>query len=169
MDRVDAPAEQMTPATDAAADSHQVPQSIDILKIMQSIPHRYPFLLIDKMVEIHAGQSAIGIKNVTVNEPFFQGHFPSHPVMPGVLIVEAMAQTAATLVVMTLGKAFEGKLVYFMTIENAKFRRPVGPGDQLRIHVDKERSRANVWRFKGVARVDDVAVAEATFSAMIMG
>ncbi|AAW61560.1 MULTISPECIES: 3-hydroxyacyl-ACP dehydratase FabZ [Gluconobacter] len=169
MDRVDAPAEQMTPATDAAADSHQVPQSIDILKIMQSIPHRYPFLLIDKMVEIHAGQSAIGIKNVTVNEPFFQGHFPSHPVMPGVLIVEAMAQTAATLVVMTLGKAFEGKLVYFMTIENAKFRRPVGPGDQLRIHVDKERSRANVWKFKGVARVDDVAVAEATFSAMIMG
>ncbi|MBF0849625.1 MAG: 3-hydroxyacyl-ACP dehydratase FabZ [Gluconobacter potus] len=159
----------MTPATDAAADSHQVPQSIDILKIMQSIPHRYPFLLIDKMVEIHAGQSAIGIKNVTVNEPFFQGHFPSHPVMPGVLIVEAMAQTAATLVVMTLGKAFEGKLVYFMTIENAKFRRPVGPGDQLRIHVDKERSRANVWKFKGVARVDDVAVAEATFSAMIMG
>ncbi|WP_371818918.1 3-hydroxyacyl-ACP dehydratase FabZ [Gluconobacter sp. P1C6_b] len=169
MDRVDAPAEQMTPATDAAAESHQVPQSIDILKIMQSIPHRYPFLLIDKMVEIHAGQSAIGIKNVTVNEPFFQGHFPSHPVMPGVLIVEAMAQTAATLVVMTLGKAFEGKLVYFMTIENAKFRRPVGPGDQLRIHVDKERSRANVWKFKGVARVDDVAVAEATFSAMIMG
>lgn len=169
MDRVDAPAEQMTPATDAAADSHQVPQSIDILKIMQSIPHRYPFLLIDKMVEIHAGQSAIGIKNVTVNEPFFQGHFPSHPVMPGVLIVEAMAQTAATLVVMTLGKAFEGKLVYFMTIENAKFRRPVGPGDQLRIHVDKERSRANVWKFKGVARVDDVTVAEATFSAMIMG
>ncbi|GEM17399.1 (3R)-hydroxymyristoyl-ACP dehydratase [Gluconobacter oxydans NBRC 3293] len=166
---MDAPAEQMTPATDAAADSHQVPQSIDILKIMQSIPHRYPFLLIDKMVEIHAGQSAIGIKNVTVNEPFFQGHFPSHPVMPGVLIVEAMAQTAATLVVMTLGKAFEGKLVYFMTIENAKFRRPVGPGDQLRIHVDKERSRANVWKFKGVARVDDVAVAEATFSAMIMG
>ena len=169
MDRVDAPAEQMTPATDAAAESHQVPQSIDILKIMQSIPHRYPFLLIDKMVEIHAGQSAIGIKNVTVNEPFFQGHFPSHPVMPGVLIVEAMAQTAATLVVMTLGKAFEGKLVYFMTIENAKFRRPVGPGAQLRIHVDKERSRANVWKFKGVARVDDVAVAEATFSAMIMG
>lgn len=104
MDRVDAPAEQMTPATDAAAAGHQLPQSIDILKIMQSIPHRYPFLLIDKMVEIHAGQSAIGIKNVTVNEPFFQGHFPSHPVMPGVLIVEAMAQTAATLVVMTLGR-----------------------------------------------------------------
>ncbi|MBS1102622.1 3-hydroxyacyl-ACP dehydratase FabZ [Gluconobacter sp. Dm-62] len=158
----------MTPATDTA-ESHQLPESIDILQIMQSIPHRYPFLLIDKMVEIHAGQSAIGIKNVTVNEPFFQGHFPSHPVMPGVLIVEAMAQTAATLVVMTLGKAFEGKLVYFMTIENAKFRRPVGPGDQLRIHVDKERSRANVWKFKGVARVDGVSVAEATFSAMIMG
>ncbi|MBS1087773.1 3-hydroxyacyl-ACP dehydratase FabZ [Gluconobacter wancherniae] len=159
MDQVEAPAEQ----------AHQVPESIDVLQIMQAIPHRYPFLLIDKMVEIKAGESAIGVKNVTVNEPFFQGHFPARPVMPGVLIVEAMAQTAATLVVLTLGKAFEGKLVYFMTIEGAKFRRPVGPGDQLRIHVVKERSRANVWRFKGVAKVDDVSVAEATFSAMIMG
>ncbi|GBD56398.1 3-hydroxyacyl-ACP dehydratase FabZ [Gluconobacter wancherniae] len=159
MDQVEAPAEQ----------AHQVPESIDVLQIMQAIPHRYPFLLIDKMVEIKAGESAIGVKNVTVNEPFFQGHFPARPVMPGVLIVEAMAQTAATLVVLTLGKAFEGKLVYFMTIEGAKFRRPVGPGDQLRIHVVKERSRANVWRFKGIAKVDDVSVAEATFSAMIMG
>ena len=159
MDQVEAPAEQ----------AHQVPESIDVLQIMQAIPHRYPFLLINKMVEIKAGESAIGVKNVTVNEPFFQGHFPARPVMPGVLIVEAMAQTAATLVVLTLGKAFEGKLVYFMTIEGAKFRRPVGPGDQLRIHVVKERSRANVWRFKGIAKVDDVSVAEATFSAMIMG
>ncbi|QDH16098.1 3-hydroxyacyl-ACP dehydratase FabZ [Oecophyllibacter saccharovorans] len=139
------------------------------MQIMQAIPHRYPFLLIDRVEKIEAGESAVGIKNVTVNEPFFPGHFPGRPVMPGVLIIEAMAQTAATLVVLTLGPAFEGKLVYFMTIEGAKFRRPVVPGDQLRIHVQKERARANVWRFKGVAKVDGVAVAEATFSAMIMG
>ncbi|GBQ06799.1 MULTISPECIES: 3-hydroxyacyl-ACP dehydratase FabZ [Saccharibacter] len=148
--------------------THQVPESVDIQQIMKAIPHRYPFLLVDKMEEIKAAESAVGIKNVTMNEPFFQGHFPSRPVMPGVLIVEAMAQTAATLVVLTLGEAFEGKLVYFMTVENAKFRRPVGPGDQLRIHVKKERARGNVWRFRGVARVDDVSVAEASFSAMIV-
>ncbi len=144
-------------------------EAIDIMRIMSAIPHRYPFLMIDKMVDIKLGESATGIKNVTINEPFFTGHFPAQPVMPGVLIVEAMAQTAATLVVLTLGDAFEGKLVYFMTIEGAKFRRPVGPGDQLHITVVKERARANVWRFKGVARVDGVSVAEATFSAMIMG
>ncbi|CEF42121.1 MULTISPECIES: 3-hydroxyacyl-ACP dehydratase FabZ [Acetobacter] len=147
----------------------QTIDKIDVNRIMQAIPHRYPFLLIDRMVEIVLGEEATGIKNVSVNEPFFQGHFPERPVMPGVLIVEAMAQTAATLVVLTLGKAFEGKLVYFMTIEGAKFRRPVEPGDQLRIHVKKERNRSNVWKFRGVAKVDDVIVAEATFSAMIMG
>lgn len=148
--------------------THQVPESVDIQQIMKAIPHRYPFLLVDKMEEIKAAESAVGIKNVTMNEPFFQGHFPSRPVMPGVLIVEAMAQTAATLVVLTLGDAFEGKLVYFMTVESAKFRRPVGPGDQLRIHVKKERARGNVWRFRGVAKVGDVSVAEASFSAMIV-
>lgn len=142
---------------------------IDVNRIMQAIPHRYPFLLIDRMEDIVLGEEATGIKNVSVNEPFFQGHFPARPVMPGVLLVEAMAQTAATLVVLTLGKDFEGKLVYFMTIEGAKFRRPVEPGDQLRIHVKKERNRSNVWKFRGVAKVDDVIVAEATFSAMIMG
>lgn len=147
----------------------QTIDKIDVNRIMRAIPHRYPFLLIDRMVEIVLGEEATGIKNVSVNEPFFQGHFPERPVMPGVLIVEAMAQTAATLVVLTLGKAFEGKLVYFMTIEGAKFRRPVEPGDQLRIHVKKERNRSNVWKFRGVAKVDDVIVAEATFSAMIMG
>ncbi|WP_408871775.1 3-hydroxyacyl-ACP dehydratase FabZ [Entomobacter blattae] len=142
---------------------------LDIENIMQSIPHRYPFLLIDKMVEVYLGQSAIGIKNVSVNEPCFQGHFPGKPVMPGVLIIEAMAQTAAVLVVRTLGAEFEGKIVYFMTVENAKFRKPVVPGDQMRIHVEKERNRGNVWKFKGVAQVDGNAVAEAVFSAMIMG
>lgn len=155
--------------TDSAQTAMTVPENIDILRIMQAIPHRYPFLMIDRVVEIRAGESAVGLKNVTFNEPFFQGHFPSRPVMPGVLIVEAMAQTAATLVVLTLGKAFEGKLVYFMTIESAKFRRPVEPGDQLRIEVVKERARANVWKFKGVARCNGTAVAEAVFSAMIMG
>ncbi|EGE48214.1 (3R)-hydroxymyristoyl-dehydratase [Acetobacter pomorum DM001] len=142
---------------------------IDVNRIMQAIPHRYPFLLIDRMEDIVLGEEATGIKNVSVNEPFFQGHFPARPVMPGVLLVEAMAQTAATLVVLTLGKDFEGKLVYFMTIEGAKFRRPVEPGDQVRIHVAKERHRSNVWKFRGEARVEGTVVAEATFSAMIMG
>jgi 3-hydroxyacyl-[acyl-carrier-protein] dehydratase len=141
---------------------------LDIARIMQAIPHRYPFLMIDRMVDVVIGQSAVGIKNVTVNENFFQGHFPGHPIMPGVLIIEAMAQTSAVLVVETMGPEKAGQLVYFMSIDSAKFRRPVGPGDQLRIHVEKERSRGNVWRFKGTARVDGVTVAEAVYSAMIL-
>ena len=152
-----------------AIGSDGVGRTVDILQIMGAIPHRYPFLMIDRMVEVVTGESAIGIKNVTINEPFFQGHFPAKPVMPGVLIIEAMAQTAAALVVLTLGGDFDGKLVYFMTIDNAKFRRPVGPGDQLRVHVVKERQRRNVYRFRGIARVDGVSVAEASYSAMIMG
>jgi 3-hydroxyacyl-[acyl-carrier-protein] dehydratase len=112
--------------------------------------------------------SAIGIKNVTINENFFQGHFPQHPVMPGVLIIEAMAQTAAALVVETLGPSAAGKLVYFMSIDGAKFRKPVVPGDQMRIHVVKERQRSNIWRFTGEAKVDDKVVAEATYAAMIL-
>ena len=153
----------------SASPDEEVGSTFDVMQIMSAIPHRYPFLMIDRMVEVVKGQSAVGIKNVTVNEPFFPGHFPSKPVMPGVLIIEAMAQTAAALVVLTLGDRFEGKLVYFMTIENAKFRRPVGPGDQLRVHVVKERQRGNVYKFRGIARVDGVSVAEATYSAMIMG
>jgi len=139
----------------------------DILRIMQCIPHRYPMLLIDRMVDIVLNESAVGIKNVSINEPFFSGHFPGHPVMPGVLIIEAMAQTAGALVVMTLGQESYGKVVYFMSIEGAKFRRPVVPGDQIRIHVAKERNRGPVWRFHGVAKVDGVVVAEATYSAML--
>ena len=140
----------------------------DIARIMHAIPHRYPFLLIDRVVDVVRDQSAVGVKNVSINEPFFQGHFPNHPVMPGVLIIESMAQTAAVLVVETLGPEAAGKVVYFMSIEGAKFRRPVLPGDQLRIHIRKERSRGNVWKIRAVARVEDVSVAEATFTAMIV-
>jgi 3-hydroxyacyl-[acyl-carrier-protein] dehydratase len=142
--------------------------SIDIERIMQMIPHRYPFLMIDRVVEVVPDATAVGIKNVSINEPYFQGHFPQRPVMPGVLIVEAMAQTAAVLVVHTLGISAEGKLVYFMSVDNARFRRPVLPGDQLRIHVSKERSRGNVWKFSGEAKVNGALVAEATYAAMIM-
>ena len=142
--------------------------TIDIAGIMRAIPHRYPFLLLDRVVDLVRNQSATGIKNVTVNENFFQGHFPGHPVMPGVLIIESMAQTAAVLVVETLGPDAQGKLVYFMSIEGAKFRRPVVPGDQLHIHIVKQRNRGNVWKFHAIARVDGVAVAEATYAAMIM-
>ena len=142
--------------------------TVDIARILDAIPHRYPFLMIDRVVEVVRNRSAVGIKNVSVNESFFQGHFPGHPVMPGVLIVESMAQTAAVLVVETLGPEAAGKVVYFMSIEHAKFRRPVHPGDQLRIHVTKERHRGNVWKFSAKARVDGVSVAEATYAAMIM-
>jgi 3-hydroxyacyl-[acyl-carrier-protein] dehydratase len=141
---------------------------VDIAGIMRAIPHRYPFLLIDRVVDVVRGESAVGVKNVSANESFFAGHFPNHPVMPGVLIIESMAQTAAVLVVETLGPAAQGRVVYFMSVENAKFRRPVVPGDQLRIHVSKDRRHGNVWKFKGVAKVDGASVAEATFSAMIM-
>ena len=140
----------------------------DVAGVMEMIPHRYPFLLVDRVIEIIPDRSAIGIKNVTINEAFFQGHFPRNPVMPGVLIVEAMAQTAAVLVVRTLGPRAAGKLVYFMSIENARFRRPVTPGDQLRIHVTKHRSRGNVWKFNAEAKVDGRLVAEATYAAMLM-
>ena len=141
---------------------------IDIEGILEMIPHRYPFLMIDRVTDLVPEESAIGHKNVTFNEPHFQGHFPSKPVMPGVLIVEAMAQTAAVLVVHSLGGDTKGKLVYFMSVENAKFRRPVQPGDVLQIHVNTKQHRKTVWKFDGVAKVDGQVVAEATYTAMIM-
>ena len=141
---------------------------IDVMRIMEMIPHRYPFLMIDRVVELEVDKHAVGLKNVTINEPFFQGHFPRQPVMPGVLIIEAMAQTAAVLVVETLEGAAAGKLVYFMTIDDARFRKPVFPGDTLRIQVEKLRSRRNVWKFSGEVRVEGVVTAEARFAAMIM-
>ncbi len=142
--------------------------TIDINRIVEMIPHRYPFLMVDRVIDVVPDKSATGVKNVSVNEPFFQGHFPQRPIMPGVLIIECMAQTAAVLVVETLGESAEGKLVYFMSVDNARFRKPVIPGDQLLVHVVKERSRGNVWRFHAEAKVGDVLMAEATYAAMIM-
>lgn len=140
---------------------------IDINQIMKMIPHRYPILLIDRILEIKKGESATSLKNVTMNEPHFMGHFPGFPVMPGVLIVEAMAQTAALVVVDFLGDEAAGKVVYFMTIDDARFRKPVTPGDSIHIEVEKIQSRGPVWKFKGVAKVGDKVCAEAKFSAMI--
>ena len=137
-------------------------------RILELIPHRYPILMIDKLVNVIANERATGIKNVTANENFFEGHFPQRKVMPGVLIIEAMAQTAAALVVHTLGAASEGSLVYFMSIDSARFRKPVVPGDTIHVHVEKQRSRANVWKFSGKALVDGNLVAEAVFAAMIL-
>jgi 3-hydroxyacyl-[acyl-carrier-protein] dehydratase len=143
-------------------------EAIDIQRIMEMIPHRYPFLMIDRVVDVTPGECATGIKNVSINEFYFQGHFPQRPVMPGVLLIEAMAQTAAVLVVRTLGPESEGKLVYFMAIDNARFRRPVFPGDQLAVKVIRQRNRGNVWKFEAQAEVAGKLVAEATFAAMIM-
>ena len=141
---------------------------IDVNEIMEMIPHRYPMLLIDRIVEYELGKRAVGLKNVSFNEPHFVGHFPDFPIMPGVLIVEAMAQTSAALVVKTLGEDAKGKLVYFMSIDEARFRKPVVPGDQLLIEVEVQKARGNIWKFKGTARVGDTVCADAVYSAMIM-
>lgn len=150
----------------ALADEQAV--QMDIQRIMEMIPHRHPFLMIDKVVDAVANVRATGIKNVSINEQYFQGHFPVRPVMPGVLIIEAMAQTAAVLVVHTLGRDAEGKLVYFMSVDSARFRRPVFPGDCLQVHVTKQRNRGNVWKFEGRAEVGGQLMAEAIFAAMIL-
>lgn len=155
----------------ALAEQRTQPESleIDVQGIMRMIPHRHPFLMIDKVVDVVANARATGLKNVSINEHFFQGHFPTRPVMPGVLIIEAMAQTAAVLVVHTLGPESEGKLVYFMSVDNARFRRPVFPGDVLHVRVEKQRNRGNVWKFEGRAEVRGQLMAEAVFAAMILG
>ena len=140
----------------------------DIVRVMEMIPHRYPMLMIDRVFDMVPDVSAIGVKNVTINEPYFPGHFPSRPVMPGVMIIESMAQTAAVLVVHTLGPEAEGKLVYFMSIDNARFRKPIGPGDTMHIHVTKLKSRGNVWKFSADVKIDGELAAEADFAAIII-
>jgi 3-hydroxyacyl-[acyl-carrier-protein] dehydratase len=144
------------------------PRSADLARIKRMIPHRFPFLFVDRVEQIRVGDSAIGIRNVTGNEPHFQGHFPAEAVMPGVLVVEAMAQTAGVLVVETLEKIDQELLVYFMTVDNCRFRNKVVPGDVLELHVRVTRSRGNVFRFAGQAKVGDRLAAEADFSAMII-
>lgn len=138
---------------------------IDIKEIQAMLPHRYPFLLVDRIIEFETGAKAVGIKNVTINEPFFEGHFPGNPIMPGVLIVEAMAQVAG---IMAFRSGAQGDAVYFMSIERARFRKPVVPGDQLRLEITKIQDRGNVWRFSGDALVDGKTVAEAEFTAMVL-
>ena len=152
----------------AEREAHEGTVEIDVQRVMQMIPHRHPFLMIDKVVDVVSNAHATGIKNVSINEHYFQGHFPTRPVMPGVLIIEAMAQTAAVLVVHTLGPESEGKLVYFMSVDNARFRRPVFPGDVLHVRVSKQRNRGNVWKFEGRATVRGQLTAEAVFAAMIL-
>ncbi len=140
---------------------------IDINRIMEMIPHRYPILLVDRILNVVPGQSALALKNVTFNEPHFQGHFPQFPVMPGVLIIESMAQTAAIVTALALGDEAKGKIVFFMSIEEAKFRKPVVPGDSMQVHVEKIQTRGPVWKFSGKASVDGKLCAEAIFSAMV--
>ncbi|WP_297214193.1 MULTISPECIES: 3-hydroxyacyl-ACP dehydratase FabZ [Thermodesulfovibrio] len=137
---------------------------IDIKEIMNFLPHRYPFLLVDRIVDLIPNEKIIGLKNVTINEPFFQGHFPGNPVMPGVLIVEAMAQVAG---VLAFKSGIEGKGVLFMSIEKVKFRKPIVPGDQIIFEVSVMHRRSNVWKFSGIAKVDEKVVTEAEFTAMV--
>lgn len=150
---------------DAVADTGTV---ADLARIKRMIPHRYPFLLIDRVEAIRKNDSAVGIKNVTNNEPFFQGHFPEKPIMPGVMIVEAMAQTAGVLVVETLGMIDQDLLVYFMTLDKTRFRKLVEPGDVLELHVQILRGRGKIWKFWGEGKVRGETVAEAEYSAMII-
>jgi 3-hydroxyacyl-[acyl-carrier-protein] dehydratase len=156
---------------------------VDCSKIMELLPHRYPFLLIDRVEDIVLGEKARGLKHITLNEYVFQGHFPEEPIFPGVLILESMAQTAAVLALLSIGASAGGgvgdgegesadngvkhKSVYFMTIDNAKFRKPVRPGDSMALHVNKEQMRGNIWKFRGEAKVRDELVAEADFMAML--
>jgi 3-hydroxyacyl-[acyl-carrier-protein] dehydratase len=140
---------------------------LEVEELMQLLPHRYPIMLVDRLVDIKPGEGAVGIKNVSYGEPIFQGHFPQKPVMPGVMIIEAMAQSAAAYVAYTEGLDVEGKVVLFMGVDKARFRRPVIPGDQLRIAVRTVQRRPPVWKFEGVATVDGKRAAEANYSAML--
>jgi 3-hydroxyacyl-[acyl-carrier-protein] dehydratase len=139
---------------------------LDSLEIQKYLPHRFPFLLIDRVLEVESGKRIVGLKNVTFNEPFFQGHFPGNPVMPGVLIIEAMAQVGG---ILAFYSGVQGDTIYFMSIEKAKFRKPVVPGDQLRLEINVLKRRNNVWKFSGEAFVGDKVVSEVDFTAMVSG
>lgn len=141
--------------------------TLELAELIQILPHRYPMLMVDRLVDIKAGESGVGIKNVSINEPYFAGHFPQKPVMPGVLIIEAMAQTAAAYTAYTENLDVEGKIVLFMGVDKARFRKPVVPGDQLRIVVKTVQRRPPVWRFEGEAFVGEKLVADAVFAAML--
>jgi len=138
---------------------------LDINEIMKILPHRYPFLLVDRIVELETGKRIVGAKNVTVNEPFFPGHFPGHPVMPGVLIIEAMAQVAAILAYVSSDESVRSKVTYFVGIDNARFRKPVVPGDQLRLELEAVGCKRGIWTFSGRVQVADKLVAEAELKA----
>jgi 3-hydroxyacyl-[acyl-carrier-protein] dehydratase len=142
-------------------------ETADIMQIMRYLPHRYPFLLVDRIIDIKGDDSCVGIKNVTINEPQFQGHFPGRPVMPGVLLIEAMAQTAGVIAMRAQGEADQPKLVYFATIDGAKFRKPVGPGDRVEFHLTKIAKKRNIWWYEGRALVDGALCCEARISAMM--
>jgi 3-hydroxyacyl-[acyl-carrier-protein] dehydratase len=144
-------------------------EDIDFAEVARRIPHRYPFLLVDRAEDYRAHQSIVGIKCVTINEPFFQGHFPGNPVMPGVLIVEALAQSGAVLMSKSLNADVTGKTIFFMSLDNCRFRHPVRPGDVLRMPVEVMRARADVFKFRGRALVGDKVAAEAEFAAMVVG
>ncbi len=150
-------------------DASDKPQlgTADIMRVLQLLPHRFPMLLVDRIYDMNGDESCVGVKNVTINEPFFNGHFPQFPVMPGVLIIEGLAQTAGALCVSSLKENYKAELVYFMGIDRAKFRRPVVPGDQIHYHVRKVRNRGRVWKFFGEAKVDGQVAAEAEVSAML--
>ena len=147
---------------------NEAPSEIDITEVLARIPHRYPFLLVDRAEEYQPHKSIVGIKCVTVNEPFFQGHFPGYPVMPGVLIVEAMAQTGAVLMSKSLDVDTEGKTIFFVSLDNCKFRTPVRPGDVIRMHVEVLRARGDLFKFHGRAMVGEKVAAEAEFAAMLV-
>lgn len=143
-------------------------ETADIMRVLELLPHRYPFLMVDRIVDMDGDDAGIGIKNVTYNEPHFAGHFPGKPIMPGVLLIEGMAQTAGALCVAARGSEGPPSLVYFMTIDKAKFRRPVVPGDTVEFHVRKIQRRFNIWRFRAEAKVAGAKVAEAEISAMLV-
>jgi 3-hydroxyacyl-[acyl-carrier-protein] dehydratase len=149
-------------------DTGQIQTTIEMQDILRLLPHRYPFLLVDRIIEVRGDESCIGIKNVTANEPFFQGHFPGQPVMPGVLLIEAMAQTAGAICALTRGYDNPTKSVLFLTIDKAKFRRPVVPGDVIEIHMAKKARRKLMWWYRGEAKVRGELVAEAEVGAMIV-